>query len=107
MSLLLSSLQSRSASADDFISDDSDTKARKREGKKKQRERRDDGSGDDRDMDVEYGAFQPKARIENRAAVQLPDIGLPYSTDDKVMENKRELTAQEKSKRRFSITQNN
>lgn len=76
-------LSCRSPSVDDFISDDSDTKARKREGKKKQRERRDDGSGDDRDMDNEYSA-QPKVRIENRASVQLPDIGFPNSTDDKV-----------------------
>ncbi len=78
-------LQRRSPSVDDFISDDSETTRRRKEGKQRKSDRRDDRSDDDdRGMDNEYGSSQPRRRIENRVSVQLPDIGLPYSSDGKV-----------------------
>lgn len=79
------SFHCRSPSIDDFISDDSETTRRRKEGKQRKSDRRDDRSDDDdRGMDNEYGSSQPRRRIENRVSVQLPDIGLPYSSDGKV-----------------------
>jgi RNA polymerase-associated protein LEO1 len=75
----------RSPSVDDFISDDSETRSRKRrEGKQKKRERRHEDSDDeDRDLENEYRSTQ-KTRIENRQPVELPEIGIPYSSEGKV-----------------------
>ncbi|KAI8602143.1 Leo1-like protein-domain-containing protein [Dissophora ornata] len=75
----------RSASVDNSVSEDDSDHARKRkEGKQRKQERHDDVSDDDRELDNEYGSSQPRMRIENRASVQLPDIGFPYSTDSKI-----------------------
>ena len=75
----------RSPSVDDFISDDSDSRSRKkREGKQKKRERRHEESEDEeRDLENDYRSTQ-KARIENRQSVELPEIGVPYSSENKV-----------------------
>jgi RNA polymerase-associated protein LEO1 len=74
----------RSPSVDDISEDDSD-RARKKEGKQRKRDHREEASDDDRDND--YGSSNFRLRVENRASVQLPDIGFPYSSDNKVQKN--------------------
>lgn len=69
---------------DDFVSEDDSDRARRKEGKQRKRSHRDEASDDDRDLDNEYGGSQIRLRVENRASVQLPDIGFPYSSDSKV-----------------------
>lgn len=77
-------ISSRSPTPQDEFSDASQDRARKRKEGKQRKRQDSDRSDDDQDMDNEYGRPKPKTRVENRASVQLPDVGLPYSSDNKV-----------------------